>query len=112
VTVGRRFGSLSAGIVLAGGLYTPVAAIPDPATLGPVYGTYIAPEQSLYVVSGLPLAGGLWVRYRFGQSVTGYIRAGGERTAARGTLPPIPALPTGQRYQREIALGIELRSPR
>jgi hypothetical protein len=112
VTVGRRFGNVSAGVVLAGGLYTPAAAIPDPATLGPVYGTYIAPEQSLYAVSAAPLAAGFWLRYHFGQGITGYLRAAGERTAARGPLPPIPALPTGQRYQRVIALGIELTSPR
>jgi hypothetical protein len=110
VTVGRQFGSVSGGVVLAAGLYTPVAAIPDPATLGPVYGSYIAPEQSLYAVAALPVSGGIWLRNRFGRSVTGYLRAGAERAAARTPLPSIPALPRGQRYQTQIALGIELTS--
>jgi len=108
LAVGRHFGSTSAGVALAVGLYTPAAAIPDPATMGPAYGTYLAPEQSLYAVAAMPLAGGFWVRHRFGGAVAAYLRGGGASTSSRGPLPQIPALPVGERWQRYLALGIEL----
>lgn len=108
LAAGRHFGSTSAGVVLAVGLYTPGAAIPDPATMGPVYGTYLAPEQSLYAVAALPLSGGFWVKHRFGGAVAAYLRGGGASTSSRGPLPPIPALPVGERWRRYLALGVEL----
>lgn len=108
LVAGRHFGSTSAGVVLAVGLYTPAAAIPDPATMGPAYGVYIAPEQSLYAVAALPVSGGFWVRHRFGGAVAAYVRGGSASTSSRGPLPQIPALPVGERWQRYIALGIEL----
>jgi hypothetical protein len=108
LAVGRHLGSVSAGVVLGAGLYTPAAAIPDPETLGPVYGTYIAPEKSLYAVAALPLSAALWLRHRFSGSVTAYLRAAGARTSARGPLPPIPALPAGTYHRVHIAVGIEL----
>jgi hypothetical protein len=110
LAVGRHFGNGSAGVVVAAGLFTPAAAIPDPATLGPVYGTYLAPEQSLNAVAALPLSAGLWMRYRFSAGVAAYLQALGGRTAARGVLPPIPFLPTGDRHQTRITAGIELTS--
>lgn len=108
VAVGRHFGSVSAGVVVGVGLYAPAAAIPDPSTLGPVYGTYLAREQSLYAVGAFPLSAGFWLRHRFSGSVTGYLQGGAERTAGRGSMPDIPALPEGQKYRGRIALGIEL----
>jgi hypothetical protein len=108
LVVGRHVGRGSVGVVLAGGLYTPTAAIPDPATLGPVYQRYIAPEQSLQAVAALPVSGGLWARYRFSGGVALYLQGAYDRTAARGALPPIPALPAGNRHRQRVALGIEL----
>jgi hypothetical protein len=108
LAVGRHLGRGSVGVVLAGGLYTPGAAIPDPATLGPVYGRYIAPEQTLQAVAALPLSAGLWVRYRFSGGAALYLQGGYDRTGSRGPLPPVPALPAGTRYRHRVALGIEL----
>lgn len=108
LSVTRHFGGTSAGLVLSAGLYTPSARIPDPATLGPAYAAYVAPEQSLYAVGAVPLAGALWVRQRFGGNATAYIRAGGERTGAREPIPQIPALPNGQRHGMRVAIGLEL----
>jgi len=108
LAVGRHFGKGSAGVVVAAGLYTPAAAIPDPSTLGPVYVTYIAPEQSLYAVAALPVSAGLWLRYRFTGSIAAYLQAGTDRTEARGAIPFIPAPPTGDRHRSRIAVGIEL----
>ena len=108
LVVGRHVGRGGAGVVLAGGLYTPAAAIPDPATLGPVYQRYIAPEHSLQAVAALPVSVGLWLRYRFSGGAAMYLQGEYDRTASRGALPPIPALPTGNRHRNRVALGIEL----
>lgn len=108
VAVGRWFGSTGVSLGLGAALVTPIAAIPNPNGMGPVYEMMVAGEQSLYATPSLPAAAALTLRHNLSRGTALVLQGQGERLAARGTPPGIPFVPTGDRTLWRVSLGVVL----
>lgn len=108
VAVGRWFGSTGVSLGLGAALVTPIAAIPNPDGLGPVYQTMVAAEQSLYATPTLPRAALLTVRHNSSRGTALVLQGRGERLSARGTPPAIPFTPSGDRTVWRASVAVVL----
>lgn len=103
--IARDLGRLSASVGAAVAGYTPSAAIPDPAAMGPLYQLLVAQENSLYVLPSLPYAVRLGLAWRADANTTVTVDAVRERVSRRGTAIDVAFAPTGA-YTR---WAVELR---
>jgi hypothetical protein len=105
-TVGPRL-LLSAGLELAA--YGPTSTIPDPATAGPVYRYYVAPELDLYASRATPTAFSVLVQYRSGKHGTLWLSGRTERLSSSEATPLSSFTPGGSRSAANITGGITIR---
>ncbi len=103
--IARDFGRVSAGVGLAVAGYTPSAAIPDPAAMGPLYQQLVAQENSLYVLPSLPYSARLGLAWNANANTTVAVDAARERVTRRGSAIDVAFAPTGA-YTR---WAVELR---
>lgn len=108
--LGRTVGSslfVSVGGAMAA--YGPTSVIANPASRGPVYRYYIAPELDLYASRATPTALSFLLQYRTGKAATLWLSGRAERLSSSESAPLSAFTPSGSRTASSFAGGIMLR---
>lgn len=109
--VGRQMGErlfLSLGGSFAH--YGANSLIPDPATRGPLYRYYYAPEFGLYATDAGAVAGVLLTRYRVARTASLWLNLRTERLTPSSGATPVPLAPSGSRTATSLVVGATLGS--
>jgi hypothetical protein len=100
---------IAVGGSLAG--YRPDASIPDPASRGPQYRYYYAPEFGLYATDAGVIAGTLLARYRVARAASLWLNLRTERRTPSSDGTVIPLAPVGSRSATSLMIGATLGTP-
>lgn len=110
--VARRISARTAlALGLGFGAYRPTSRVPDPASLGPVYRRYVAPELDLYGAQARMVSGSVTVKHALARGPALLVRGWLDRTEPTGQPTGLDAF-DGSRTRWRVEMGAEWVSAR